>query len=53
MSMDCYHDGCPFRVNSSSSLYRCECIACPNRTVSNLTYTTDNTTPEQGKAEGR
>lgn len=29
--MDCFNHSCPFRTNDSSSLHRCECIACPNR----------------------
>jgi len=31
--MECYASNCPFRVNESSSLHRCECVACPNRTT--------------------
>lgn len=29
--MDGFNRFCPFRVNQTSSLYRCECIACQNR----------------------
>lgn len=32
-NMDCFNHSCPFRVNESSSLNRCECIACPNRYI--------------------
>lgn len=41
--MDCYNHSCPFRVNESSSLYRCEYIACPNRDSGIYTMAWDKT----------
>lgn len=39
---DCYNQGCPFRVNQTSSVYHCDCIACPNRgTRDTLSYSTN------------
>lgn len=29
--VDCFNYSCPFRVNESSNVNRCECLACPNR----------------------
>ena len=41
---DCKQENCPFRSNSSSSVYGCEHIACPNRNdVSVVFITTDHT----------
>lgn len=28
---DCFNRSCPFRINETSGLNRCECTACPNR----------------------
>lgn len=41
--MECYASNCPFRVNESSSLHRCECVACPNRTTAVILRTTNRT----------
>ena len=30
---DCFNSSCPFRDNWSSNPYKCECVACPNRTT--------------------
>lgn len=38
--MDCFNHSCPFRVNDSSSLHRCECTACPNRDMGSSGYCT-------------
>lgn len=42
--MDCYNYTCPFRVNKTSSLNRCECLACPNRNDYYTTFITWNKT---------
>ena len=45
--MDCHNHSCPFRVNETSNVNRCECVACPNRSNndsiirSNRTLTND------------
>lgn len=41
--MDCFNYSCPFRVNKSSNVYRCECIACPNRKDNYYTITWNTT----------
>lgn len=41
--MDCYNHSCPFRVNESSSLHRCECVTCPNRDSGYYTLTWNKT----------
>ena len=42
--IECYQERCPFRSNSSSSVYGCEHIACPNRyDDSVMVITTDHT----------
>ena len=42
--IECYQEHCPFRSNSSSSVYGCEHIACPNRDDGSITWiTTDHT----------
>ena len=28
---DCFNYSCPFRVNETSNVNKCECLACPNR----------------------
>lgn len=41
---DCKQENCPFRSNSSSSVYGCEHIACPNRDDGSVVFiTTDHT----------
>lgn len=41
---ECRQENCPFRSNSSSSVYGCEHIACPNRDDgSDVFITTDHT----------
>lgn len=40
---DCYQENCPWRKNETSSLWRCECVACPNRDDGTIYYTTDYT----------
>nr|DAQ50154.1 MAG TPA: hypothetical protein [Caudoviricetes sp.] len=42
--MDCFNRLCPFRENTTSSLNRCECVACPNRCPKDMTYSTSNHT---------
>ena len=41
---ECRQVNCPFRSNSSSSVYGCEHIACPNRDDGSITWiATDHT----------
>lgn len=41
---ECRQENCPFRSNSSSSVYGCEHIACPNRDDGSITWiATDHT----------
>ena len=41
---ECRQENCPFRSNSSSSVYGCEHIACPNRDDGSVVFiTTDHT----------
>lgn len=42
---DCFNHGCPFRVNETSSVNRCECYACPNRTLLGNVYSDNKTIP--------
>ena len=44
--MDCFRFTCPFRVNESSSMNRCECVACPNRTTDHAVFATNSTNPD-------
>lgn len=37
---DCYQENCPWRKNETSSIWRCECLGCPNRDEGFLYYTT-------------
>lgn len=41
--MDCFNHSCPFRVNETSSVYRCECIACKNRSNGSFFVTYNRT----------
>ena len=41
--MDCFNYSCPFRVNETSNANRCECVACPNRSKSDFTITSNRT----------
>ena len=46
--IECYQEHCPFRSNSSSSVYACEHIACPNRDDGSITrIATDHTITER------
>ena len=40
---DCYQENCPWRKNETSSLWRCEYVACPNRDDGTTYYTTNHT----------
>ena len=42
--MDCFNYSCPFRQSTTSSLNRCECIACQNRCEMPVTYAVSNRT---------
>lgn len=44
--MDCFRFTCPFRVNESTSMNRCECVACPNRTSDHTQFATNAIMPE-------
>ena len=41
---DCYQENCPWRKNETSSLWRCECLGCPNRDEGFPYYTTTDQT---------
>lgn len=41
--MECFNHACPFRVNITSSLDRCECTACPNRCNSQIVIMSNKT----------
>lgn len=45
---DCYQENCPWRRNETSSIWRCECVACPNRDDGVTTWFTANTTGKLG-----
>ena len=50
--MDCFNYLCPFRGNATSSLNRCECVACPNRCPKEMTYSTsDHTVQDEAYRE--
>lgn len=42
--MDCFNHLCPFRQNTTSSLNRCECVMCPHRIETRVTYAVSNRT---------
>ena len=42
--MDCFNQSCPFRNNTTSNVYRCECLACQNRCKTPVTYAVSNRT---------
>ena len=48
---DCKQENCPFRSNSSSSVYGCEHIACPNRDGGSITWITTDHTITEGEME--
>lgn len=35
---DCYQENCPWRRNDTSSTWRCEHVACPNRDDGTIYY---------------
>lgn len=41
--MDCFNNGCPFRVNDTSNANRCECTACPNKCTNDVIIVSDHT----------
>ena len=41
--MDCFNYSCPFRVNESSNIYRCECTVCQNRADGSYFITSNKT----------
>ena len=45
--MDCFNNGCPFRVNATSNVNRCECTACPNRCANDVIIVSDHTLTEE------
>lgn len=40
---DCYQENCPWRQNDTTSVWRCQCAACPNRDGGITWYATDHT----------
>lgn len=48
---DCKQENCPFRLNSSSSVYGCELIACPNRDGGSITWIATDHTITEGEME--
>ena len=48
---DCKQENCPFRSNSSSSVYGCEHIACPNRDDGSITRIATDHTITEGEME--
>ena len=48
---ECRQVNCPFRSNSSSSVYGCEHIACPNRDGGSITWITTDHTITEGEME--
>ncbi len=44
--MDCFNNGCPFRVNDTSNANRCECTACPNKCTNDVIIVSDHTLSE-------
>ena len=45
--MDCLKMGCQFRENNTSNPRRCECIACPNRCITDRVIIADKTLSEE------
>lgn len=45
--MDCFNYSCPFRVNETSSVTRCECTACPNRSSADRLIISNRTLTEE------
>lgn len=45
--MDCLKHHCQFRVNETNNPHRCECIACPNRYITDRVIITDKTISEE------
>ena len=48
---ECKQENCPFRSNSSSSVYECEHIACPNRDDGSITWIATDHTITEGEME--
>ena len=48
---ECRQVNCPFRSNSSSSVYGCEHIACPNRDDGSITWIATDHTITEGEME--
>lgn len=44
--MDCFNHGCPFRVNETSNVNRCECTACPNKCTNDVIIVSNHTLTE-------
>ena len=41
--MDCFNHSCPFRVNETSNVNGCECVACQNRSNGDFIITSNRT----------
>lgn len=51
--MDCFNHSCPFRVNETSNVNRCECVACQNRNNNNFIIASNRTlTGDEGDRRG-
>lgn len=44
VTMVCFNHTCPFRQNTTSSLNHCECVMCPHRIETTVTYAVSNRT---------
>lgn len=47
---DCFNHNCPFRVNNTSSVNRCECTACPNRYTGDF-FSYNRTLTDEGEEQ--
>ena len=45
--MDCFNQSCPFRINETSNVNRCECMACPNKCTGNVLITSNRTLTDE------
>ena len=46
--IECYQENCPFRYNDTTSVWECQCVACPNRDNGMTTWFATNTTGKLG-----
>lgn len=43
----CYNKHCSFRINDTSNVYHCGCVACPRRECGDVFIATDRTDSEE------